>query len=288
MDADMHATMNWPNYWFRARLQQVRADIDQMMQQFRLSEALKTLYSLIWDDYCSWYLEWIKPGMDESMNGHHLSEAIGFFEELMEMLHPFIPFVTEEIYQHLRERASGDDLCITRMRGNSEEYFLAAPQNADAYLAQGELLKAAISGIRDARNKAQLKPRDAVQLFCQSNEAATYRTIAPILAKQVNAESFGFTNEPVTGSITQVIGKDRFFILSETQADTGQQQEEMKKELDYLRGFLLSVNKKLENEKFVANAKPEVVEMERKKKADAEEKIRTLEESLGSHSKTDG
>jgi valyl-tRNA synthetase len=280
LDEAAHANMNWPNYWFRARLQQARADIDQMMLQFRLSEALKTMYSLIWDDYCSWYLEWIKPGMDESMNGHHLSEAIGFFEELMEMLHPFMPFVTEEIYQHLRERAPGDDLCVALMRENSDDYFSAAPQPADAYLAEGERLKAAISGIRDARNKAQVKPRDSVRIFCQSAETGIYQTIAPILAKQVNADAFNFTSEPVEGGITQVIGKDRFYIVPDTLADTGQQLAEMKKELEYLRGFLLSVNKKLENEKFVSNAKPEVVEMERKKKADAEEKIRTLEESL--------
>ncbi len=121
MDQAAHAEMNWPNQWFRARLYQVRSEVNQMMNQFRLSEALKTIYSLIWDDYCSWYLEWIKPGYEEPMNSHHLSSAIEFFEELMELLHPFMPFVTEEIYQHLRERATGDNICIAQI--NTDETF---------------------------------------------------------------------------------------------------------------------------------------------------------------------
>jgi valyl-tRNA synthetase len=281
-DAETFARENWPNYWFAARLQQARSEIDQMFRQFRLSEALRAIYSLIWDDYCSWYLEWIKPGPDEPMNGHHLSEAIRFFEELMEMLHPFLPFLTEEVYHHLRERSKGDDLCIARLTENDDTFFAGAPQDAAAYLAEGERLKSAISGIRDARNKAQLRPRDTVQLLCQPDIPGTYDTIAPLLCRQVNAAQFGLTEQPVPGAITQVVGKDRFFIVTNTQMDTSQQAAELAKELEYLKGFLQSVNRKLENEKFVQNAKPDVVAVERKKQADALDKIRALEESLAS------
>ncbi len=280
MDQAAHAEMNWPNQWFRARLYEVRNEVNQMMNQFRLSEALKTIYSLIWDDYCSWYLEWIKPGYDEPMNSHHLSSAIEFFEELMELLHPFMPFVTEEIYQHLRERASGDNICIAQI--NSDETFsdLLSGKPAETYLEEGNLLKSAISGIRDARNKAQLKPKESIKLFCQSASKETYTTIAAILARQVNADEFHFTGTSIENSIPIVIGKDRFYLLAEKQQDSGNQAAEMEKELEYLKGFLISVDKKLSNERFMQNAKPEVVEMERKKKADAEIKIQTLLESL--------
>jgi valyl-tRNA synthetase len=216
------------------------------------------------------------------MNGHHLSEAIRFFEELMEMLHPFLPFLTEEVYHHLRERSKGDDLCIARLTENDDTFFAGAPQDAAAYLAEGERLKSAISGIRDARNKAQLRPRDTVQLLCQPDIPGTYDTIAPLLCRQVNAAQFGLTEQPVPGAITQVVGKDRFFIVTNTQMDTSQQAAELAKELEYLKGFLQSVNRKLENEKFVQNAKPDVVAVERKKQADALDKIRALEESLAS------
>jgi valyl-tRNA synthetase len=280
MDPAQNETDNWPNYWFRARLEQVRGEVEQMMEQFRLSEALKTIYSLIWDDFCSWYLEWIKPGMDEPMNSNSLSKAIEFFEELMEMLHPFMPFVTEEVYQHLRERAKGDDLCVTLMTRNSDEHFVQAPRPADSFLKEGDLLKAAITGIRDARNRAQIKPRELVKISCQTPDEDTYALISGILSRQVNAETFSFTREALPDSLNQVVGRDRFYIVSENLANAGQQKAEMQKELDYYRGFLESVGKKLGNEKFVQNAKPEVVEMERKKMADALEKIKALEDSL--------
>jgi valyl-tRNA synthetase len=280
MDQAAHAEMNWPNQWFRARLYQVRAEVNQMMNQFRLSEALKTIYSLIWDDFCSWYLEWIKPGFEEPMNSHHLSSAIDFFEELMELLHPFMPFVTEEIYQHLRERATGDNLCIAQLKSDETFTDLLSGKPAAEYLNEGNLLKDAISGIRDARNKAQLKPKETIKLFSQTTEKVTYTTIAGILSRQVNADTFEFTDSSVENSIPLVIGKDRFFLMAERPNDTGQQVAEMEKELEYLKGFLISVDKKLSNDRFIQNAKPEIIEMERKKKADAEIKISTLLESL--------
>ncbi|MGL6269231.1 MAG: valine--tRNA ligase, partial [Chitinophagaceae bacterium] len=280
MDQAAHAEMNWPNQWFRARLYQVRGEVNQLITQFRLSEALKTIYSLIWDDFCSWYLEWIKPGFEEPMSSNHLSSAIEFFEELMELLHPFMPFVTEEIYQNLRERATGDNLCIVRLKTDETFTDLLSGKGDTAFLQEGNLLKDAISGIRDARNKAQIKPKEPIKLFCQSTEKTTYTTIAGILSRQVNAEIFNFTDSPIDNSIPLVINKDRFYILAQTQQDTGNQAAEMEKELEYLKGFLLSVDKKLSNERFIQNAKTEVIEMERKKKADAEIKIQTLLESL--------
>lgn len=266
-------TINWPNEWMRNRISQARQEVDQLMSQFRLSEALKTIYSLIWDDFCSWYLEWIKPGFEEPVNSKHLASAIGFYEELVQMLHPYLPFITEEIYAHLAPREEGDQLCIRQ--------FKRIEPVDESILEQGKLLKELITGIRDARNKAQLKPKESIRLHINPGNGNVYETISGILSRQLNASEIHFVQAAVPGTITAVIGKDQCYIETEKPINTGNQKEEMLKELEYLKGFLDSVEKKLSNDRFVLNAKPEVVEMERKKQLDTISKIRVIEESLG-------
>jgi valyl-tRNA synthetase len=208
----------------------------------------------------------IATGMDPAVH----EKTVEFFSALMQLLHPFMPFVTEETYHQLKERS--DDLCVKQF---------TAPAEVDrSLLLQGDLLKQTISAIRDARNKNNLKPRDPVQLYIQTGQEKNYAGIEDILKKQVNAETIQFTREPIASSISIVIGSDKFYIQTTQVLDTVAQKEQLQKELDYHRGFLLSVEKKLGNERFVQNAKPEVVEVERKKKADAEQKIQALEESL--------
>jgi valyl-tRNA synthetase len=260
--------------WFENRLNQVKEEIEGSYKEFRLSEILKTIYSLIWDDFCSWYLEWAKPGFEESIDTNVYNKTVEFFEELMQLLHPFMPFVTEDIYHQLKERKEDDDLTIARMK----EY---RTQNSEV-LKQGELLKEVITAIRDARNKTQLKPKDQVQLHIQTANASVYKNIEGILQKQVNAGSVGYVTAAVPNSINLVVQKDKFFIESENQADTSSHKEQLQKDLDYFEGFLASVEKKLGNERFVQNAKPEVVEVEKRKKADAEAKIKAIKESLES------
>ena len=142
------------------------------------------------------------------------------------------------------------------------------------------MLKEVITAIRDARNKAQLKPKETVKLHILATDKSIYEAIDPILAKQINAETIAFIENPVSNCINVVIQKDKFFIETTTELDTASQKEQLQKDLEYHKGFLLSVEKKLSNEKFVQNAKPEVVAVERKKKADAEAKIKAIEESL--------
>ena len=263
----------FPVQWFENRLREVTATLGQLFAEFRISEALKTLYSLIWDDFCSWYLEWAKPGFEQPMDAAVYRHTVEFFEQLLQLLHPFMPFITEEIYHLLAERPEGDDLCIRQF---------APVLTADVdILAKGQLLKEAITTLRDARNKAQLKPKEPIRLYIQSGNGATYRRIAPILSRQVNAERIDLTSEAVAGALTVVSGKDKYYIVTEQALDGGNQKDQLLKELAYLRGFLDSVNKKLGNERFVQQAKPEVVDLERKKKQDAEIKIRAIEESLG-------
>jgi len=242
------------------------------MNQFRLSEALKTIYSLIWDDFCSWYLEWIKPGFEQPIDEAVYNKTIYFFEQLMQLLHPYMPFITEEIYHLLKERKDGDDLCIKQFEKVRE---------ADAIvLREGELLKKAITDIRDARNKNQLKPKDIIKLHIQTGDAENYKVIENILSKQVNAEEISYTEENIANTIVVAVEKDKFFIETEKQHDKEALRDELLKDLQYQNNFLNSVLKKLNNERFVQNAKPEVIELERKKQADAEARIKTIEESL--------
>ena len=263
---------NFATTWFQNRLNEVRLEVDGLMKQFRLSEALKTIYSLIWDDFCSWYLEWVKPGFEQPIDAAIYKKTIAFFTDLMQLLHPYTPFVTEEIYHLLEER--NDDLCVKQFK----KVMVTDLQ----ILETANLLKEVITGIRDVRNKLQIKPKETIALHIQTELANVYEGIKDILAKQVNAKSILFTNEPVTGTITCVIGKDKFYIETEQPLNSGMQKDDLLKELTHLEGFLISVDKKLSNEKFVQNAKPEVLALEQKKKADAETKIKVIEESLSS------
>jgi valyl-tRNA synthetase len=259
--------------WFENRLSEVKTEIENQYKDFRLSESLKTIYSLVWDDFCSWYLEWIKPGFEEPMNQEVYEKTVEFFEELMQLLHPFMPFVTEEVYHQLKERKDGDDLIVKRI----SEYRI---QNSEV-LEQGSYLKEVITSIRDARNKHQLKPKERVRLHIQTDNRSNYKGIEVILRKQVNADAIDYVAGTVTNAINIVVQKDKIFIETENQTDTTTQKEQLQKDLAYLEGFLSSVEKKLSNERFVQNAKPEIVETERKKKADAEAKIKAIKESLG-------
>jgi valyl-tRNA synthetase len=191
-------------------MNQVKSEVDSLMKQFRLSEALKNIYSLIWDDFCSWYLEWVKPGFEQPMEAAVYNKTVYFFEELMQLLHPYMPFITEEIFHLLKEQAA--DLCITQAN--------AYEQPLPEILEQGELLKKVITSLRDARNKNQVKPKETIQLHIQTDSVESYRNIENILSKQVNAASIQFTNEPVANTIVVAVEKDKFYIESEKQLDT--------------------------------------------------------------------
>ena len=256
--------------WFENRLSEVSIEVEQMMKQFKLSEALKTIYTLIWDDFCSWYLEWVKPGFEQPIQANVYNKTIEFFTDLMQLLHPFMPFISEEIYHQLDERS--DDLCV--------RLFAEKKSPNQTKLDQGKLLKEVISGIRDVRNKQQMKPKDSIKLFIQTENSVVFESLNSILSKQVNAEEISFASDVVPNSFTTVIGKDKFYILTEQPIDLSTQKSALEKELNHLKSFLISVEKKLSNEKFTQNAKQEILDLEYKKKADAEMKINIIELSL--------
>jgi valyl-tRNA synthetase len=262
---------NFAVTWFENRLNEAKLELDGMFKEFRLSEALKTIYSLIWDDFCSWYLEWVKPGFEQPIDKAVYEKTVSFFEELMQLLHPYMPFITEEIYHELKERTAGDDITIKRLSA-------ATTVNRQTIEAAG-LLKEVITALRDVRVKNNIKPKETVQLFVETSHQQLYAQFESILLKQANASSLSYGTGGA-GTLSTVVQKDKFYIATETAIDTSAQKEQLQKDLAYQKGFLASVEKKLSNERFVQNAKPEVVELEQKKKADAEAKIRAIEESL--------
>lgn len=256
--------------WMQARIKQVELSIEDLLKDFRLSEALKNIYSLIWDDFCSWYLEWVKPAPEQALSAMVYNKTIDIYESLLQLLHPFLPFVTEEIYHLLRQQS--DDLM------NRQLTAFGLPNND--LLTQGNKLQELITAVRDARVKNNLKPKDVIQLAVDTQQRAFYTATKNIIARQINAEEISFTDEAVQGSISLVLGVDKLYLSSNVAIDTTAQKEQLQKDLDYQKGFLMSVEKKLSNEKFVANAKPEIIDAERKKQSDALAKIKTIEESL--------
>ena len=264
--------------WMKERIKEVSAEIEQLFKDFRLSEALKTIYSLIWDDFCSWYLEWAKPAYGAATNSVILEETKTIFEALLQLLHPYMPFVTEEIFHNLK--AQSMDLMVTQLPA-----YEAANKEV---LAQGALLKQIITAIREVRAKNQLKQKETLEVFINTNTPNFYfdgselNNAGQILQGQVNATTVQLTQENVANSFAIVVNTEKLYIVCNVEVDTAAQIEKMEEELNYLKGFLISVEKKLSNERFVANAKPEIVANEVKKKDDAIAKIKTLEESLAS------
>ncbi len=259
--------------WMDARLADASLQLNDLIKDFRLSEALKTIYSLIWNDFCSWYLEWVKPGMEQPIARQTYERTLSIFEQLLQLLHPFMPFITEEVYHQLRDRATGDDLIIRPM----PQY--AIPDSK--LLKDGLYLQELITAVRDTRVKNQLKPKDKIKLRIDAKDKSLYHKVNDILSRQVNAEETGFTDVAVQGSISLVVQMDKLYIESTTApVDNKVQREQLEKELEYLKGFVASIDKKLGNEKFVQNAKPEVIANEQKKKDDGLAKIKAIGESL--------
>ncbi len=274
---------NFAVVWFENRLNEVKSELEKMFTEFRLSEALKTIYSLIWDDFCSWYLEWVKPGFEQPIEKNVYEKTVEFFEELMQLLHPFMPFVTEEIYHFLKKR--DDDLCIKKLN-------VASAINLQI-LQAGSRLKNDITVLREIRVKNKMKNTERFDFFGDSSTQHFYNTyplISFLLQKQTNSVNTdlhernafrtGRLEELTKNEILVVSSESKFFVHLNKHIDINAQKEQLLQDLEYQKGFLISVEKKLSNERFVQNAKPEVIELERKKKADAEAKIKAIEESL--------
>ncbi|MCU0441269.1 MAG: valine--tRNA ligase [Bacteroidia bacterium] len=268
-DTALLASNKLSSDWFMNQLNLAIAEIEAKYTDYKLSEALMAIYKLVWDDFCAWYLEMIKPEFGKPINQSTYDTALNFFESLMKVLHPFMPFVTEELWQNMRERKAGESICIA-------SYPTAAvTQNINLHKAFE-----AITKIRELRNAKGISPKEAFAAAIKTNDLQAYQAALYLIQKLANVSSIDFVLEKPEGTTTLPVATDELFVYLTIAIDAEAEKGKLAKELEYLQGFLLSVDAKLRNEKFVANAKPELVEKERQKKADAEAKIEIIKSSL--------
>lgn len=257
--------------WFDNILSKTIEEVEDLFGKYRLSEALMQLYKLFWDEFSSWYLEMIKPAYQKPIDAVTYNATLGFFDSLVRLLHPFMPFITEELWQALTDRQSGESLMISDMP-QSKGF------NAD-YLSDFEKVKEIVSGIRSVRLQKNIPNKELLGLEVLGEYAKTFDSV---IQKMGNLTAIDQVSDKSSGSVTFMVGTTEFAIPLGNNIDIEAELKKLEEELTYLKGFLISVQKKLSNEKFVANAKPEIVDNERKKLADAESKIKTIEESIES------
>jgi valyl-tRNA synthetase len=258
--------------WFESKLHYALGQVEDHFLKYRISDALMTTYKLIWDDFCSWYLELIKPPFGQPIDRKTLDRTYDFLEQLMRLLHPFMPFITEEIYRSMKER-TGDDFVIHAPWPEKGDYNMVLIEAADEAFN-------IISNIRNIRNAQGISHKTALSLFIKTNNKDRFRDFNHFLKKMANLGELSFVEEKIPGALHFIIRNDEFYLPAEGDIDQDQQILELEKELEYTKGFLQGVRKKLDNKNFVENAPEKVVDMERKKQADAEIRIRKLEESL--------
>ena len=258
--------------WFEAKLKQTNAEVDDLFSKYRLSEALMAVYKLFWDEFSSWYLEMVKPAYGSPIDTKTYEQTLAFFETLLKMLHPFMPFITEELWQHIYDRKDGESI----MRAQLD---LAAPSaDDDALAAAIENVKLIVSGVRTVRNQKNIPNKDALTLqVVGKNDFEAYTSV---ITKMANLSAINVVAEKDSTASAFMVGTDEFAVPLGDLIDVAAEIEKQEAQLKHLEGFLAGVKKKLANEKFVAHAPEAVVAMERKKQSDSEEKIAALKESL--------
>lgn len=258
--------------WFDSRLNQGLAELNDHFSKFRMSDALMAVYKLIWTDYCSWYLEIVKPEYEKPVDRATYEKTVAFFEVLLKVLHPFMPFITEELWHEFKTRDEKDCIIVA-----------AWPQSSafdEQLLQEASFAFEIVTEIRNTRNAKGISPKEPIALSVRKSGTDLIDSFWPVITKLANLSGISFTAEAVDNASSFVIKATEFFIPISSGADMEKEREALLKELTYQKGFLSSVEKKLSNEKFVSGAPLQVVENERKKKSDAEAKIKALEESL--------
>ena len=258
--------------WFDAKLKEVNAEMNEQFKSYRISEALMTVYRLFWDEFSSWYLEMIKPEYSKPIDKTTYQATLKFFDTLLKMLHPFMPFITEELWQHIYDRKDGESI----MR---DELKLDVPSKEELTLIESiEQVKAIVSGVRTVRNQKNIAPKVELELdvIGQNN----YEAYNSVIIKMANLKAIEVVTEKRGDASGFMVGTDSFAVPVGDLIDVAAEIEKQEKELKHLEGFLIGIKKKLSNEKFVANAPEAVIERERKKQSDSEEKIAALKASL--------
>jgi valyl-tRNA synthetase len=253
--------------WFEERMTHAINELEDHFAKFRISDALHAIYKLVWSDFCAWYLEMVKPEFGKPIDKLTFEQTTGFFKSLLQVLHPFMPFITEELWSHLRDKNDVENIIVAS--------WPSAKPGTNTFIEESERAFLVVKEIRDFRNKKGISPKETLTLYCSENP---FPYFGGLVRKLTNINEFQVGKEKPAGS-TLMAGVLEFIVPLSVSVDVEKEREAIEKELAYQRGFLESVDKKLSNEKFVSGAPPKVIENERKKKADAESKIRTLEQS---------
>ena len=258
--------------WFDAKLRQTAAEMDEQFRKYRISDALMCAYKLFWDEFSSWYLELVKPAFGAPLDQTTYDATLRFFEALLKLLHPFMPFITEELWQHLYDRAEGDSIMLDSLK-------ISAASAADQQLvADMELVKQVVSGVRTVRNQRNIGPKEPLALEVVNTRK--YEPYTEVIKKMAFLSGFEVVDEKSADAAQWMVGTDEFAVPLGNLIDVAEEIKKQEAQLQHLKGFLTGVQKKLQNEKFVAHAPEAVVALERKKEKDATEKIAALEESL--------
>ena len=258
--------------WFEAKLKQTNAEVNDLFSKYRISEALMAVYKLFWDEFSSWYLEMVKPAYGSPIDATTYNQTLSFFETLLKMLHPFMPFITEELWQHIFDRNEGESIMRAELK-------LDAPTNEDNAVVNAiESVKQIVGGVRTVRNQKNIPNKDALvlQVVGQNN----FEAYASVISKMANLSAINVVAEKDATASAFMVGTDEFAVPLGDMIDVEAEIAKQEAQLKHLEGFLAGVKKKLSNEKFVAHAPEAVVAMERKKQSDSEEKIAALKESL--------
>lgn len=255
--------------WFKMQLDKTIAEVDDLFSKYRLSEAMMMIYKLFWDEFSSWYLEMIKPGYQLPIDKATYDATLGFFDALLRLLHPFMPFITEELWQALEPHKDGESLMVALMPE-------VAPVD-NAYLDAFEVVKEIVSGVRTIRLQKNIPNKDtlALQVLGDHNDAFN-----PVIAKMCNLSEITKTDDKAAGAVSFLVRTTEYAVPLGNMINVEEELAKLAEELKYQQGFLASVQKKLSNESFVSKAPAKVIEMERKKQADAESKIKSIEESI--------
>ncbi len=260
--------------WFNAKLRQSAAEIADLYSKYRLSEALMEVYHLFWDEFSSWFLEMVKPAYGSPIDVTTYEAVLEAFNHLLHLLHPFMPFITEELWQHLAERKEGESIMV------SPQTIAVPAEGDDAILAQIEMMKNVVAGVRAIRNTKNISPREVLDL--QVIAANPIAALDSLVVKMANVNGVVVVETKGEGVSSFMVGTTEYAVPLGGLIDVEAEIAKAEAELKHLEGFLNGVKKKLSNERFVNNAPAAVVELERKKQSDAESKIATLKETIAS------
>ena len=261
--------------WFESLLVKVSDEINDLFGKYRLSEALMVVYKLFWDEFSSWYLEMVKPAYGQPCDRRTYEATLRFFEELLTLLHPFMPFITEELWQHLYERKAGESIMTARINEHQDE----SRDEATALIARFEQLKEVVTGVRNIRTQKNIAQKETLSLQLMGEDVSCAQ-LGEVVKKLANLSAMEIVTEKPDGAASFMVGTTEYFVPLGGMINIEEELKKLEADLKYQEGFLQSVMKKLSNEKFVNNAPAKVIEMERKKQADAESKIATLKESI--------